>query len=423
MLKIYKQIISLGFIVMMSVQVLGQNTSSPYSMYGVGELGNMSFGRSTGMGGLSAPLYSASHLNPENPASYMALGQNSFIFEIGATSEYLMLETPSSTYDNFNANFSFLAIGFPITKWWKSGVGIAPLTSIGYDIQQVIEMDYDGGKVITSYSGSGGITNFYFDNSFKIIKSLSVGVKLSYLFGPLINNETSTSINNSSTSIINRRDKSNISSLAFKTGLHFHKKISDKMFLNIGATYGLNSELSATDKLFITNVVSRLNGVFIDTIADKTVNVGVLQLPQSFSFGASLNINKKIEFGADYSRSDWSESKYFDRDPNFADDEKVALGLEYIPDLNAIAYAKAIRYRIGANFSKSYLVYEDDQLQTYGIALGVGLPLKRNPSIINFTVNYKKRYIPGNNILSEHYLLFQFNMSLHAIWFKKTVWE
>ena len=79
--------------------------------------------------------------------------------------------------DDFGANFSYLAIGFPITKWWKSGIGIVPLTSIGYNIEQTVEMEYDGSEVITTYSGEGGITNFYFDNSFKIIKSLSVGFK------------------------------------------------------------------------------------------------------------------------------------------------------------------------------------------------------------------------------------------------------
>ena len=331
----------------------------------------------------------------------------------------------TETYDDFGANFSYLSIGFPITKWWKSGIGVMPLTRMGYNIMQTIEMEYDGREVITSYSGEGGITNFYFDNSIKILKSFSVGFKLSYMFGPLVYNKTSSSINENSTTIVNRQDKANITAFSYKTGVYFHRKITDNLFLNIGATYGLNSDLEAKDHLFITNVVIRSNGNFIDTLVDETVSVGVLQIPQSYSFGTSVLINKKLELGLDYSKALWSESKYFDKDQNLTDQEKFTFGAEYTPDLTSVSQWKTIRYRLGANFSKSYLLYKGIQLQGYGIAFGVGLPVKRTPSIINFALSYNKRYIPGDDILilTENYILFQFNMSLHAIWFKKRIWE
>ncbi|RLD63347.1 MAG: hypothetical protein DRI95_11810 [Bacteroidetes bacterium] len=424
MLNRYNRVIALGILLFIVTHAFGQNnTSSPYSMYGIGELGSDDFGRNVAMGGLSTPLYSPFHLNPDNPASYTALGTNSFIFEIGATAKYLMLKIPNETYDDFGANFSYIAIGFPITKWWKSGIGLVPLTNIGYNIEQVVEMEYDASEVITTYRGEGGITNFYFDNSFKILKSLSVGFKLSYMFGPLIYNESSTSYNENSTSIVNRQDKANINSFAYKTGIHFHRNITEKLFVNIGATYGLNSDLEAKDHLFITTAVSRSNGFFIDTLIDETLHVGVLQIPQSFSFGISTLINKKLELGIDYSKALWSESVYFDKNQNLTDQEKFSFGGEYTPDLASVSYVKTIRYRFGANFSKSYLLYEGTQLQNYGMAFGVGLPIKRTPSVMNFAVSYNKRYIPGIDILTENYIQFQFNMSLHAIWFKKRVWE
>ena len=107
MLNRYNRVIALGILLFIVTHAFGQNnTSSPYSMYGIGELGSDDFGRNVAMGGLSTPLYSPFHLNPDNPASYTALGPNSFIFEIGATAKYLMLKTPNDTYDNFGANFN-----------------------------------------------------------------------------------------------------------------------------------------------------------------------------------------------------------------------------------------------------------------------------------------------------------------------------
>ncbi|MEN8121097.1 MAG: hypothetical protein ABFS35_12150 [Bacteroidota bacterium] len=424
MLNRYKRTIALGIILFIAVNAIGQNnTSSPYSMFGIGELGSNDFGRNMAMGGLSSPLYSPFHLNPGNPASYTALGPNSFIFEIGATAKYFMLKTPNDTYDDFGANFSYLAIGFPITKWWKSGLGIVPLTSIGYNIEQIVEMEYDGSEVINYYSGEGGITNFYFDNSFKLLKSLSVGFKLGYVFGPLIYNKTSVSVNQASTSYLIRQDKANINAFTYKTGIHFHRNLTENLFVNIGATYGLNSDLDAKEHLLITNVVMINGNELTDTITDKIINGGVLQMPQLYTFGASVLLNKKLELGIDYSKTLWSESKYFDNEQNLADQEEFSFGAEYTPDLSAVSYWKTIRYRLGANFLKSYLLYEGIQLRSYGVSFGMGLPVKRTPSVMNFALSYNKRYIPGIDILTENYIEFQFNMSLHAIWFKKRVWE
>ncbi len=407
----------------MTVLTFGQGSTSPFSMYGVGNLRYEGFARNRAMGGLSAPLYSPYHLNPSNPASYSALVQNSFIFEVGITASYQVLETPDKKFKDFNGNVSYISIGFPVTKWWRSGLGLIPMSSIGYDIQQAVEIGTDDQKIATIYSGEGGITNFYFDNSFSIFKSLSVGIKLSYLFGPLIYKSTSVSYNLNSASTIERKDQANISAFSYKAGLHYHRKIHEKLFLNIGATYGFNSDLTADNHTLITNTITKTNGNLRDTILDINQNIGVLEIPQSYSVGTSLRINNKLELGMDYSVAYWSQSKFFDKNYTFADNSKLAFGAEYTPDITSNKYLNLVRYRLGANLSNSYLVYEDTQLKSYEISMGFGLPIKRSPTLINFALSYQKKYIPGINIVAENYFMFQLNLSLQDIWFKKRVWQ
>ncbi len=406
----------------MAVSVYGQN-SSPFSMYGVGNLRYEGFARNRAMGGLSAPLYSLYHLNPSNPASYAAIMQKSFIFEVGMTGSYMVLETPEKDYSSFNGNVSYIAIGFPIAKWWSAGLGLIPLSSIGYDIQQVEETTDETQTLVSTYSGEGGITNFYFDNAFEPFKFLSVGVKVSYLFGPLIYRRISSSYNENSVSIIERKDKANVSSFSYKAGLHYHQKIHEKLFLNIGATYGFNSDLNADNYTLITNTISKNSGALFDTLMEVKQNIGVLEIPHSYSGGFSLNINKKIEFGMDYSVAFWSQSKFFDKEYTFADYSKLAFGAEYIPDMTSNKYFDLVRYRIGANISNSYLVYDDTQLKSYEITMGLGLPVKRSPTIINFALSYQRKYIPGIDIVAENYFMMQLNLSLQDIWFKKRVWQ
>jgi len=423
MQKVYKRVFTVAISLFMAALTYGQGSTSPFSMYGIGNLRYEGFARNRAMGGLSAPLYSPYHLNPSNPASYSALVQNSFIFEIGITGSYQVLETPDRKFEDVNFNVSYLSIGFPVAKWWHMGLGLIPMSSIGYDIQHLEETDTDDQTLVTTYSGEGGISNFYFDNSFSILKSLSVGVKISYLFGPLIYKSASISQNENSVSRVERTDKANVSAFSYKTGIHYHRKLNERLFLNIGATYGFNTDLSADNHTTITNIITKVNTILGDTLLDITQDIGVLEIPQSYSIGSSLKINNKLEFGADYYISYWSQSQFFDKDYTFADYSKIAFGAEYTPDIMSNNYINLIRYRIGANLSNSYLVYEGVQLKSYEISFGVGLPVKRSPTLINFALSYQRNYIPGIDIVAENYFMFQLNLSLQDIWFKKRVWQ
>ena len=49
------------------------NTNSPYTRYGYGDLSDQSFGNSKAMGGIAFGLRDGAQINPLNPASYTAI--------------------------------------------------------------------------------------------------------------------------------------------------------------------------------------------------------------------------------------------------------------------------------------------------------------------------------------------------------------
>jgi len=59
------------------------NTTSPYSRYGLGDLDHYSFGRSAAMGGASLGSRHSLQINSANPASYTANDSLSFLFDFG----------------------------------------------------------------------------------------------------------------------------------------------------------------------------------------------------------------------------------------------------------------------------------------------------------------------------------------------------
>ncbi len=420
MLNKTKKVILVFCLGLLSYTSFGQNnTNSPYSMFGIGDLFNNSYGRSASMGGVSTPLISIYHLNPSNPASYVSVMPGTFIFEVGLAANYYMLKEPDKSFTKFDANIRYLAIGFPVTKWWKSGIGLSPVSSIGYEIQQDFTILPDTTRTVNTYKGEGGVNSLYFDNSFQLLKSLSLGIKIAYLFGSLDRIRAVDSYNTSSTTFVNESNRAVFDAFSFGLGAHYHKLMNENLFLNVGATYNFNTDLSADYENLTTLTIAKSNGsFFIDTISSGILEQGAIQIPQRFAFGTSILFKQKLELAFDYQKDNWSDSKFFGENQNLSNNQRFSFGLEYTPDYGSPKYFKLIRYRAGFNYIKSYLMIEDTQIKQTGGTLGIGLPIKSG-AFINFAVLYNHREAPGIDLLQENYFQFNLNVSFRANWFLK----
>ncbi len=398
------------------------NSSSPFSMFGVGDMANEGFGRNLAMGGVASPLISSYQLNPSNPATYAGLLRNSFVFEFGLSSNYYILKTPLKEHTKIDGSINYIAAGFPIAKWWKSGIGLRPMSNIGYDITATEDLNFEDNSVVHNYTGEGGINSFYLDNSFSVAKPLSVGIKLAYIFGTLDRTRsirTEVSENSLSSSVTVDGDKSVFDAVSVGFGLHFHKLINENLFINIGATYDLKTNLDGNQDRFTYLTVSNNNGNYTDTILNETINRGALIIPQSYGFGASVLLKQKLELAFDYKIDKWSESKSFDQNLALLDNQRFSAGIEFIPDYSSTKYIKLIRYRAGFNYTNSYLKIKDEQLKQIGGSLGLAFPVKSG-AFISFSATYNRRSIPGEDILTEDQFQFHLNLTMKANWFIKS---
>ena len=85
MLRIEKFIL-LGVLMITQLPIWAQNnTASPYTRFGYGELADRSFGAGRAMGGVGIGLRSPKQINPMNPASYSCMDSLTFIFDFGAS--------------------------------------------------------------------------------------------------------------------------------------------------------------------------------------------------------------------------------------------------------------------------------------------------------------------------------------------------
>jgi len=110
------------------------NTSSPFSRYGLGDLHHYGYGRTAAMGGASLGSRHAVQINSANPASYTANDSLSFIFEFGLDGT---LSNYKSNYGNTKTddiNFRYFSLSWPVTKWLGAGMGVQPFSDMGYEV-------------------------------------------------------------------------------------------------------------------------------------------------------------------------------------------------------------------------------------------------------------------------------------------------
>ena len=163
------------------------NTSSPYSRYGIGELHHYSFGRSTAMGGASIASRNGQQINIGNPASFDAVDSLGFMFEFAINAKYSEFKNDIGTNTSSNINVQYFAMNFQINNRMGTSLGLVPFTDVGYNVtvDQNIE---NTGPVRTVYYGAGTISNAFVGFAIEPFRNFSVGANLNYYFGMLNRN-------------------------------------------------------------------------------------------------------------------------------------------------------------------------------------------------------------------------------------------
>ena len=103
MSKINK-IFTLLFFVFISESLIAQQSSSPYSRFGLGDLKSQFSPFFNSLGGGGFAINDSKVINPFSPATYSSFESNSFLFSTGLNNELVNIESndESQTLNNFN---------------------------------------------------------------------------------------------------------------------------------------------------------------------------------------------------------------------------------------------------------------------------------------------------------------------------------
>lgn len=389
--------------------------NSPFSQYGIG-FSNMPYNIPviSATGGIAYTKSANNMINPFNPASYASVRTESFVFDMGLSFDMSTLrDTKQSLYDA-DGNLSYLNIAFPITKWWKTALGVMPMTDVNY--MTINESTINpGGTVKTIYEGVGGVSQFFWGHGFNILGSdnstkpqLRAGFNLNLLYGSDTSAVTFDFLANDTTYFIDSRRQKNsvIRGLTLDFGLLYDHPLSDDYGFTLGLNIKPGRKMNLRENALVYTFVSNAGLEYMrDTIFPTDGNSefeSTLQQPFTTGIGLSFQRNNQWLIALDATFAPWSGFKYESgiKNPIFGksalqydNNQRYALGFQLLGNPNATSYFRRITFSAGGHFESGRLSLQlvdgrDFRLNEWGVGLGASLPMRKGRSVLNISASY-----------------------------------
>jgi len=384
-----------------------ENTPSPYSYFGIGDIHYGDNGCFPGMASSTISLSGRTLLNASNPASLSALDSNLFILDMSGSLRGSRFSTGSDVRNAFSANFTGLTAGLHILPRWSSAITLQPYSSVSYLIGYDEYVEGTDLSTPTLYSGTGGVTRFSFLNSFLVSGKLSFGVDMMLLFGAVDRDVTRSgiTINQSSTAF----------KLSFAAGLQYREEITDDLSLSVGAVYGHSCDLDFENNLVVMDASGNI--LLNDAIASSSIDI-----PGSYGAGISLR-GKRFTLATDYRYRKWSLSKNRYPGFSFTDTHRFSTGIIFTPARYASdSFLKKLYYQAGLAVSNSYLTISGINPSRYELTTGTGIPF-RNGSQINIGLLWGRLGTTAEGMVREDYFKLSLSFSLAERMFFKRMYE
>ena len=406
-----KSFLLLALLAMSAAPAAVAQTTSPYSKFGYGLLGDNATSAQRQMGGVGYAMRSGRQINVMNPASYAAIDSLTFLFDMGADVSMFWREDHTGSSHDWGGGLDYITMQFPVTSYIGVSAGLLPYTSVGYSFGSDIE------NGVASHQGSGGINQLYLGAGIRPFRNFSVGFNASYLFGNIYNDVYATG-----TSSTLFEQVMEIRDFHFQFGAQYTLNLSRKNDLTLGVTYSPGKTLLGKTYLLKYDT-SQDNAP--EPTKENTVSLrNRFSIADSWGIGLNYEWNKQFQVEVDYTYQNWSKAKFTEIDDfsatRFDDRWRIGAGLSYIPNPHG-GYFKRITYRAGGFYNRDYVMVKNkdtyNNVRDYGVSCGFGFPTAKSKNVINLGFEYHHRQSTPNALLTEKYFNITLGINFNGLWF------
>ena len=429
-----KKIKLLGILTVLATSILhAQTENSPYSRYGLGDQLPSKNIISRGMGGVSAAYADVISVNFQNPASLAKLKRATFDFGFEVDNRTLKAVDPPRKFTSTSPIISYVQLAFPLStkKNWGMNLGLRPVTRINYSIER--QETFAGGeydRLNTLFEGSGGSYEVYTGTGFSI-KDLSLGFNVGYLFGSKDYSTKRTVLTDSAKFLYPsmHTNNTNLGGVFINGGLQYTIRIGKENMLRLGGFGSLKRDFKARNEEVVQTFQESATTGEIDSIdvISRVSQTGKIRYPGNFGVGLMYYKGDRWLLGADFSQTKWNDYKYFGAVDSVQNSWTFHAGGQVLPNAtNSKSYWSRVTYRAGLWYGRDYVKVTDD-LPTWGVSVGFGLPMRppsysNQFSVINTAFEFGQR---GNNsnVIRENFFKISIGLTLSDIWFIKRKYD
>ncbi|CAG4992012.1 hypothetical protein DYBT9275_00875 [Dyadobacter sp. CECT 9275] len=396
--------------------------NSPYSSLGIGEFYGESFSDNSGMGQSGVSVGNGFQINNLNPALWV---RNRFTtLDFGLIGQYKKIDSGKNRQTNVGGNLAYVALSFPISTKWNVGVSLKPYSFV--DFENEYARIVPGTPYYAYYitSGKGGINKASLNNAVQIGKYLSLGIEATYFFGNIRRGsevQIPLPFGEGGNYMVGLNERTTVSDFSFRGGaaVRIPIKKDNKLFLNVGGTYSLGSQLASTQTVSFELTQGGSNVVAPDTL-DNNLG-GSMTLPTQYQAGLSLEWPYKLILSADFNHQGWSGYKSFSNsNDGLRSINRINLGAEYLPNISSLSYFNLVRYRIGFSTGPTPYVVNGTGINDTNVSLGLTFPMGgRFSNYISVAFLAGQRGTGGAGMIKERYGRVILGLTLMDRWFQK----
>lgn len=422
--KMNRILCCLALMAMSAMGAYAQNgTNSPYSQYGLGDMADQGVGFNKGMSGVGLAFRKGNEVNPLNPASYSSVDSLSMIIDAGLSGQITNYDENGTTMSAKGGGFDYVTALFRMFKNVGVNVGIMPYSNIGYSYSSSTQLSEVNTTVPVKYEGNGGVHQLFIGAGWNVIKPLSIGFNIAYLWGEYERTVTST---NTSINVLSRQYSASVNSWKLDLGLQYDQPISKTDFITLGATFTPGHNLKSDPEC---KVVSRNTSIGKSDTTSYIIN-NVLDIPTTWGVGLAYRHGSILRVGADFQMQKWgsllfpsmtANNNYVMKEGLLKDSYKLNAGAEWMPNPKSRKLLAHVRYRIGAGYTTPYYyINGQDGPKDFHLSLGFGIPIMNvynNRSILNISAQWQRR--SADNLITENTFRINIGLTFNERWFAK----
>ncbi|MFN4312758.1 MAG: hypothetical protein ACK4E0_00600 [Chitinophagaceae bacterium] len=392
---------------------MAQNMNMPYSLYGLGEIDRKPYDRTQGMGGTGLALQSPFYALQANPAATSALVRSFYQIDFAATGKTLTYQGQAIDADNSN-NKDFwikrLGLTFKLTDRWASGIGFSQFSNVNYNLTGTRTITGSTENYNTQQTGDGGLTEYYWNNAYRVGKRLALGIRSSILAGSINATETisDAGLNEPVTTSI----QDYMASARFRFGAQYALPMGKNWNLGLGAVYSPRVKLIAERTLTVTEGNESL-------VSDEFLTNYNRYVPQTWGGGLVLKYRDKVSYAVDFNHEDWSANLISGKGWQMRSSNRISAGVEWSRRMvSANQYIEKNFFQVGAYYDQGSLQVKNQGISEWGISAGLGGILGRN-LLYTVAVEGGQRGTTSYNLIRENFFQLSFTFSYRDFLYSK----